>query len=96
MAQDLFNVPIFFIIFRETTEAAIILSVLLSFLKQVFDPTTTTYKRLRRQVWLGSALGLFICLCIGGAFIAVYYTVLKDLWANSEYIWEGCFSLVAV
>ncbi|KAI8881106.1 iron permease FTR1 [Backusella circina FSU 941] len=96
MAQDLFNVPIFFIIFRETTEAAIILSVLLSFLKKVFDPASPTFKRLKKQVWLGSAAGLFICLCIGGAFIAVWYTVLKDLWASSEYIWEGAFSLVAV
>ncbi|KAG2209620.1 hypothetical protein INT46_007312 [Mucor plumbeus] len=96
MSQDLFNVPIFFILFRETTEAAIIVSVLLSFLKKMFNPESPTYKRLRNQVWIGSAVGLFICICIGAAFIAVYYTVLSDLWGNSEDIWEGVFSLVAV
>ncbi|GAA5817293.1 high-affinity iron permease [Mucor flavus] len=95
MSQDLFDVPIFFIIFRETCEAAIIVSVLLSFLKKVFDTDSIIYKRLRKQVWLGAGLGLLICVCIGAAFIAVWYTVLSNLWGDSEYIWEGVFSLVA-
>ncbi|KAF7722839.1 high-affinity iron permease [Apophysomyces ossiformis] len=95
MSQDLFDVPIFFIVFRETTEAAIIVSVLLSFLRKVFETNTPIYKRLRNQVWIGAAIGFFICLCIGAAFIAVYYTVLNDLWGNSEDIWEGVFSLIA-
>jgi high-affinity iron transporter len=96
MSQDLFDVPIFFILFRETTEAAIIVSVLLSFLKRMFNPESPVYKRLRNQIWIGSAAGLFVCLCIGAAFIAVYYTVLTNLWSQSEYIWEGVFSLIAV
>lgn len=95
MSQDLFDVPIFFIIFRETCEAAIIVSVLLSFLKKVFDTDSIIYKRLRKQVWLGAGLGLLICVCIGAAFIAVWYTVLSNLWGDSEYIWEGVFSLIA-
>ncbi|KAI8056350.1 high-affinity iron permease [Thamnidium elegans] len=95
MSQDLFDVPIFFIIFRETCEAAIIVSVLLSFLKKVFDIDSIVYKRLRKQVWLGAGLGLLICVCIGAAFIAVWYTVLSNLWGDSEYIWEGVFSLIA-
>ncbi|CAO3626081.1 unnamed protein product [Cunninghamella blakesleeana] len=95
-AEDLFNVPVFFILFRETTEAAIIVSVLLSFLKKTFDDNGPVYKRLRNQVWIGSCIGLLICLCIGAAFIAVWYTVLNDIWGNSEDIWEGVFSLIAV
>ncbi|ORX37335.1 iron permease FTR1/Fip1/EfeU [Kockovaella imperatae] len=35
MGQDLFSVPIFFIVLRETIEAAIIVSVLLSFVEQL-------------------------------------------------------------
>lgn len=50
---------------------------------------------MRKHVWIGAALGLFICMCIGAAFIAVWYTVLNDLWGNSEDIWEGVFSLIA-
>lgn len=91
----MFNVPIFFIVFRETTEASIIVSVLLSFLKKVFEPDSVIFKRLRKQVWIGAALGLLICCAIGAAFIAVWYTVLNDLWGSSEDIWEGCFSLIA-
>lgn len=95
MSQDLFYVPIFFIIFREVTEAAIIVSVLLSFLSRIFDPSTLVYKRLRKQVWWGTAIGLAICLCIGGAFIAVFYTLLNNLWGETEYIWEALFCILA-
>jgi high-affinity iron transporter len=35
MAKNLFSVPIFFILFRETLEAAIIVSVLLGLAKQI-------------------------------------------------------------
>jgi len=35
MARNLFSVPIFFIVFRETLEAAIIVSVLLSLVEQI-------------------------------------------------------------
>lgn len=49
-AADYFSIPIFFIIFRETTEAAIIVSVLLSFLRQVLTDDQVMRKRLARQV----------------------------------------------
>jgi high-affinity iron transporter len=35
MAADVFSVPIFFIVFRETLEAAIIISVLLGLVEQI-------------------------------------------------------------
>ncbi|CAO3589448.1 unnamed protein product [Absidia cylindrospora] len=94
-SEDYFNVPIFFIILRESLESMIILSILLSFLKQTFEVGTPIYKRLRNQVWIGLGVGLGICLCIGAAFIAVWYTVLNDIWGNSQDIWEGCFCLLA-
>ena len=41
MARNVFSVPIFFIVFRETLEAAIIISVLLSLVEQIIhqDPS---------------------------------------------------------
>lgn len=44
MAKDLFSVPIFFIAFRETLEAAIIVSVLLGLAEQIVyeDPGRLT------------------------------------------------------
>ncbi|GAA5833546.1 hypothetical protein JCM5353_007957 [Sporobolomyces roseus] len=52
-------------------------------------------KRMRMMIWGGALTGLLIALCIGGAFIAVFFTTLNDLWSKSEEIWEGTFSLVA-
>ncbi|KAH0614096.1 uncharacterized protein H6S33_005982 [Morchella sextelata] len=95
---DLFAVPVFFVIFRETIEAGIIISVLLAFLKQSFngpehDPKI--YKRLVWQVWLGSLAGLLICMIIGGGFLGAFYTLGKDIWGTSEDLWEGVFCLIA-
>lgn len=57
MAKNVFAVPVFFIVFRETIEAAIIVSVLLAFLKQTLDGPNrdeVVYKKLVRQVFLPS------------------------------------------
>ncbi|KAF9182701.1 high-affinity iron permease [Haplosporangium sp. Z 767] len=93
---DYFSIPIFFIIFRETTEAAIIVSVLLSFLNQVLMDDQVMRKRLARQVWAGTALGLIISIAIGAAFIVVWNKYANNLWAGSEGIWVACFSFIAV
>ncbi|TDL21402.1 iron permease FTR1 [Rickenella mellea] len=50
MAKNLFSVPIFFIVFRETLEAAIIVSVLLGLVEQILktddrDVTVVTHRR---------------------------------------------------
>ncbi|KAF9134346.1 hypothetical protein BGW39_007363 [Mortierella sp. 14UC] len=92
------SLPTFFIIFRETTEAAIIVSVLLSFLNQVLtEPKDQALrKRLSRQVWAGTWLGLVISLAIGAGFIVVWNLYATNLWAASEGIWVGCFSFIAV
>ncbi|KAI5453241.1 high-affinity iron permease [Naganishia albida] len=128
MGKNLFSVTIFFVVFRETIEAAIIISVLLSFVEQLMtsgrltsprpaedkDGVTTVQtvetddadiggadklkriiRRMRIQIWAGTFVGFFVSLCIGAAFIAVFYTTLSDLWAKSEQIWEGVFSLLA-
>ncbi|KAJ2001171.1 high-affinity iron permease, partial [Coemansia thaxteri] len=93
---DVFNVAIFFIVLRETLEAAMIISVLLSFSQQMFSHDPATLKRARKQIWIGAVVGFVLCLAIGGAFIAVFYTVANDLWSKAELLWEGIFSLIAV
>lgn len=47
------------------------------------------------QIALGSALGLFIALAVGAAFIAVWFTQAANLWSKTEELWEGIFSLIA-
>ncbi|KAG5643711.1 hypothetical protein DXG03_009760 [Asterophora parasitica] len=144
MAKNLFSVPIFFIVFRETLEAAIIVSVLLGLVEQIvygdpaISPAVTQVitedasrkddgatgpialadpednnvqrraliRRLRIQVgftygndvgeiFAGSALGLFVALAVGAAFIAVWFTKASNLWEKSEELWEGIFELIA-
>lgn len=93
-----FAPQIFFIVFRECLEAVIVISVLLSFLKQTLgqpDQDPKIYKRLVKQVWFGSMLGILICLIIGGAFIGVFYGLGRNIWAKSEDLWEGIFYLIA-
>lgn len=96
MANKVFNVAVFFVVFRECLEAVIILSVLLSFLNQAIgskDPAL--HKRLVRQVWFGSALGFFICLVLGCGFIGAYYSLQKDIFGSAEDLWEGIFCMIA-
>jgi high-affinity iron transporter len=47
------------------------------------------------QIFAGAGLGLLIALAVGAAFIAVWFTQASDLWAKSEELWEGIFSLIA-
>lgn len=107
--ENYFSVQVFFIIFRETIETAIIISVLLAFLNQGLAGSPTSapdnapsslkssqvYRRLVAQVWLGGILGLLICLAVGGAFIATFYIYGHDLWGMTENVWEGVFSIVS-
>lgn len=95
---NVFNVQIFFVVFRESLEAVVVVSVLLAFLKQGLggsqdDPAV--YKKLVKQVWLGSILGVVICLILGCAFIGAFYSLRNDIWARSEDLWEGVFCIIA-
>ncbi|VBB87781.1 High-affinity iron permease, putative [Yarrowia lipolytica] len=97
MTADVFSVEVFFICFRECLEAAIVISVLLSFVKQGLGggEDKTLYKKLLKQIWIGAAGGIVICLCIGGGFIGAYYSFEDDIWSKSEDLWEGIFSVIA-
>ncbi|KAJ6441915.1 LOW QUALITY PROTEIN: plasma membrane iron permease [Purpureocillium lavendulum] len=98
MAKDVFSVPIFLIVFRETLETVIIVSVLLAFLKQTLDGPNRdvkVYKKLRRQVWIGVGAGFLICMIIAAALIGVFYTVGSNSWESNEHYYEGAFCLLA-
>ncbi|KAI0853962.1 iron permease FTR1 [Daldinia vernicosa] len=97
-ADTVFAVPVFLVVFRETLETVIIVSVLLAFLKQTLDGPNRdvkVYKTLVKQVWVGVGLGFFLCLVVAGGLIGAFYTLGKDSWALNEYNYEGAFALVA-
>jgi high-affinity iron transporter len=96
MSSTVFNVSVFFVVLRESLEAVIVISVLLSFLKQAIgDQDKALHRKLVIQVWVGALVGLIICLAIGGGFIAAYYRYQNDIFGNSEEIWEGVFCMIA-
>ena len=47
------------------------------------------------QIWVGTGLGLALCIIIGAGIIGAFYGLGKDHWAGTEDIWEGSFSLFA-
>ncbi len=47
------------------------------------------------QIWLGTGVGLAICLIIGAALIGTFYGLKSDKWSGTENIWEGTFALIA-
>ncbi|KAH9235675.1 hypothetical protein K456DRAFT_1779105, partial [Colletotrichum gloeosporioides 23] len=96
MTVNVFSVPVFLVVFRESLETGIIVSVLLAFLKQTLGGTgqdVQVYKAMRKQVWLGTGIGLLICLVVAGIIIGVFYGVGKDAWQAHEYYYEGAFAI---
>lgn len=107
--EDYFSVQVFFILFRETIETAVIVSVLLAFLKQGFEHSDLVegddgakisnrkdiYNQLIAQVWIGAVLGLLICFIVGAGIIFAFYSLGQNLWVVTEKIWEATFSLLA-
>ncbi|KAF8121905.1 iron permease FTR1 [Boletus edulis] len=103
---SVFSVPVFFVVFRDTLQAALILAVLFSFVKQLLhkapsvtpddNPATPRVQRkLVLQVVFGALVGLILALAIGAGFVGVYYTQANDLWMTSEQLWEGVLELFA-
>lgn len=94
--NDIFNIQIFFVVFREALEAVIVISVLLAFVKQsIGNKSPQVTKQLVRQIWFGAFAGIFICIAIGGAFIGAYYSLKNDIWTRTEDLYEGIMCIIA-
>ena len=91
----LFNVPAFFILFRETLEAAIILSVMIVLIENIVEDKVIR-RRMKKHVWLGVVTGVLLSLAGAAIFISLYYTVAKEAWESSEPLWEAILALIAV
>jgi len=92
---SLFSLPTFFIFFRETTEAAVIVSVLLSFARRIYNDDPENFSHLRKQIWLGTGLGILASVMIGAIFITLWYTLARNFWSSSEALWEGIFAVLS-
>ncbi|KAI8816603.1 iron permease FTR1 family-domain-containing protein [Fimicolochytrium jonesii] len=92
---SVFSIPTYFVLFRETTEAAIVIGVLLSWCHQMFADDLVTYRRLRKQVWLGTGLGLLLTLIIAAIVISVYWVLKNNIWEKHEFVWEATLAVIA-
>ncbi|KAJ3198905.1 high-affinity iron permease [Entophlyctis luteolus] len=90
-----FSLPIFFVLFRECTEASIVVSVLLAFIYSRFRDDTQMRKTLTIALWAGTLGGLSLSLLIGAIFLVIWYKYASNLWASTEAIWEAVMSLIA-
>lgn len=93
--QSLFSFSLFFVVFRETLEVGIILSVLLAFIDKLptLDPAART--KLKRMVWIGTLSSILIVFAIGACVIFVWYTYGTNVFESSELLFEGVFGLIA-
>jgi high-affinity iron transporter len=84
--NNLFSVPVFFVLLRETVEVCLIVSTTFAYLA---DNRMSHYKR---YAVLGTVLGSLVFLIIGGALVATFYTVKNNAFdsdSNSGKIFEG-------
>ncbi|KAK1990211.1 iron permease FTR1 family protein, partial [Colletotrichum falcatum] len=89
---------VFFITFRESLETAIIVSVLVAFIRRTLaakDDDPALRHKMESQVWLGTAAGLAVCALIAAAIISGVRSLGPDRFAAAESVWEGLFSLAA-
>ena len=71
--------------------------MLLAWIKQTIGPERdrVVYKKLIKQVWVGVAVGVIVCIIIGAGMIGAFYGIGIDTFSNTEDVWEGVFSLIA-
>ncbi|KAJ3287350.1 hypothetical protein HDU79_005791 [Rhizoclosmatium sp. JEL0117] len=90
-----FSIPLFFVLFRECTEASIVVSVLFAFISTRFHDDVGMRRMLSRAVWFGTLAGLLISFAIGAGFLVVFFKYASNLWASAEALWEAVFQLIA-
>ncbi|KAH8046027.1 hypothetical protein JL720_16503 [Aureococcus anophagefferens] len=81
--NDWFCIPAFFVLFRETLEAAVLVAVLIQYLNRA------DAKHLKRQVWLGAAVGGAASVAIGVVILSIYYTQKSTMTTTTAFVAEG-------
>ncbi|CAE8626282.1 unnamed protein product, partial [Polarella glacialis] len=73
-ANIYFSVPAFIVLFRESLEVMIVLSIIIQFLSKSRDDgfiDDAQFKKWRREVYVGASLGFLCCMCVGIGFLVV-------------------------
>lgn len=78
-----FAIPAFFVVFRETLEAVVLVAVIVQYLRRAEQP------ELEKSVWAGAWLGGITTFAFGTTVLAIYYTTSSALSTDTALIVEG-------
>lgn len=105
-SNKVFAPAIFFIAFRESLEASLVIGILTGMLERIVgrkqkdmdEGQRKLIKKLRIYVVAGALLGILIAAIIGAVCLAVFYTSVSgtDVYGSMEELWEGILNLIAV
>lgn len=87
---DIFSIAAMFILFRETLEAAVIISVMLQLCQKL------KLHNLKKWVWAGALTGVGLAIVIGIIFICLFYVAQQQVFKGSgRTIFEAFLMLIA-
>ncbi|KAI9355069.1 hypothetical protein DFJ73DRAFT_287831 [Zopfochytrium polystomum] len=89
----LFSAQIFFLLFQESLECAIVIAVLLALISSGFASDRPLRKALRINLYFGIVCALVMAFSVGVAIVAVWIKYATNLWIFIEHIWRAAFSL---
>lgn len=78
-----FAIPAFFVMFRETLEATVLVAVVVQYLRKVGQT------ELEKTVWAGAAVGAAASIAFGVVFLSIYYATASQLDMKAAAITEG-------
>lgn len=90
--SNIFNVAALFVLLRESLEAALIVGVLLNYIKKTVSHDPVKARKLKAAVWWGSGAGLAISIVIGVVFTVIFYVLKNDVFdgAGVGISWVRC------
>lgn len=87
---QLFSLAALFIMYRESVEAAVVLSIMLQLLNRL------NYRTLKRQVWWGVFAGIGCSAIVGVVFIVIFYVLGNKVFSgNPEMIFKATILILA-
>ena len=86
---DLFCIPAFFVLFRETLEAAVLIQVIIQYLHRKGESYFV------RQVWIGAAAGAVLSFLFMAIVLSLFFFGKSSLGGFAEMIVEGTMLGVA-
>jgi hypothetical protein len=83
MSEGIFNVAALFVLLRESLEAALIVGVLLNYIKKTHSHDLPTAKKLKRCVWYGAGAGLVLSIIVGVIITVIFYVLKNDVFGDA-------------